>query len=715
MRLKLSTRLILNSLLLSIIPLLIVSLYGLYVSDNELENDVHEKLTLALKTKVDKITAYFELARSQLITMAKDDTIVRAIKELNTAVNSVETELGKRYDTDLAANEGLLKARYAYQESNTIDPLKDAMNLWWPKDRITRILQHYYISANPFIIDEKFKFDFSIDGSRYSQIHKHVHSILREFVEKFHYNDIFLIDASSGRILYNIKKTVDFATSLITGPYSESSIAKVFKAAMRSESANSIHFVDISPYAPYYNRHSAFIAISVLDEDGTKIGALIFQLSRRKMDYVMTDDHQWKERGMGKSGEAILVGSDYLMKSEARLLIENFNVFVEHLRETGIVTEEVRQNIEKHKTAINYLEFQSPAVDAALNGKTGTLYTNNYLQHPAIIAYAPFTFENVNWAVLSMMEKDDAFSGLNHLQTVTLSLLSVLTILAILIGWWLARSISNPITAIISILSSSSSQMAATTSEHERIASQQAASINETNTTMEELAISSKQSANQAQAASDGAQTTLSLAEEGTHQVNEMLQGMEAIRDKVNTIAQQILQLSEQISQIGTITGMMTDFANETKMLAMNAAVESVRAGEYGKGFSVLSIEIRKLAEESKRSAERINVLVEDIQKATNSTVMATEEGTKTVERTITLAHTTAGSFNSVSQSMHNVSTSAQQISLNVKQQAEAIRQVVVAMNELKIGTKESATGISQTKDGIKALNEAALKLKAIT
>jgi hypothetical protein len=712
MHFKLSTRLIITSLLLSIIPLLLVSFYALQIASNEIEEGEREKLTIAREARVDSLKYYFEMIQEQLLSLAQDERIINAMQDFNAAMSSLETEVGKRYDADLAANEGLLKARYAYQESNTPNAPKDAMIRWWPKDRLARMLQHYYIAANPYPNDEKMKMDFSTDGSRYSQVHKNIHLVLRNFMEQFEYRNIFLIDGSSGRMVYSVDKLVDFATSLTTGPYSDSHLAKVFKMATESNATNTIQFVDVAPYVPFYNRHISFVAAPIF-KDGTKIGVLIFQLSRVYLEELMTNRHNWEGSGMGKTGESLLIGKDYLLRNESRHVIEEPNSFLQYFKEAGI-PEATLQAIEQDKTAVNYLEFKSPAVDAALEGKTGIMHDKHYDGNLIIATYAPLSFAGTNWALVTTIDKDEAFAGLNHLRTAILIATAVIIITVSILSWLFANTISNPIAATVNTISTSSTQMAATTAEQERIANQQAASVNETNTTMEELGVSSKQSSQQAQSASESAQTVLALAEEGGQQVQEMLHAMENLRDKVGAIAQQILRLSEQTSQIGTITGAMTDFANETKMLAMNAAVEAVRAGEHGRGFSVLSVEIRKLAEESKRSAERINSLVADVQKATNATVMATEEGTKTVEKTIDLAHTTATSFSSVAESMHGVSTNAQQISLNVKQQAEAIRQVIVAMNELKTGAREGAAGISQTKDGIKSLNEAALKLKAM-
>jgi methyl-accepting chemotaxis protein len=149
-------------------------------------------------------------------------------------------------------------------------------------------------------------------------------------------------------------------------------------------------------------------------------------------------------------------------------------------------------------------------------------------------------------------------------------------------------------------------------------------------------------------------------------------------------------------------------------MLALNASVEAVRAGQHGKGFAVVATEIRKLADESKKSALRINTLVADILTAINSTVMATEAGTKTVIYNAKLTRETADTFTGVSEAVNNVVLNNQQISLNVKQQAIAIGQVLDAMNVLSQGIGETANGLSQAKIGMEKLNEVALNLNSI-
>ena len=414
---------------------------------------------------------------------------------------------------------------------------------------------------------------------------------------------------------------------------------------------------------------------------------------------------------MGKTGESILLGPDRLFRSNSRMLIESPTSFFGIMEKSGRKSSVVGR-IKTHKTVIGILHYEDPLVEEALKSGAGVTKTTDYLGKKVLMAYGPLKLPGVTWAVLATMEENEAFAAIRHLRQIMLILGFGGVIAVMLVGFYFSRSISKPLNEIIGVLSTSSTEIGATVEQQERIIQQQATAVQQTNTTMEELGASSATSAGQAQTAADSAAQVLELSQEGGEKMHSMVAAMENLRNKVDDIARQILQLSEQTGQIENITRLVTDFANETKMLAMNAAVEAVRAGEHGKGFSVLSVEIRKLADESKRSAERISDLVADIQKVTNATVMSTEEGGKSVVSSTDLANDTAQTFEEMTMAISEASESAQQISLNVQQQAIAVKQVVEAMNTLNNGAKESYSGISQVKIGIQTLNDAAGKLK---
>lgn len=304
--------------------------------------------------------------------------------------------------------------------------------------------------------------------------------------------------------------------------------------------------------------------------------------------------------------------------------------------------------------------------------------------------------------------------ALARLKTTLLLATGLSIFLSVLIGSWVIQQASREMTRAAMAIAASATEIAATIEQQERIANQQAVSVNETTITMDELGVSSRQSAEQVEVATESAEQALSLSGNGTKAVHRTLNGMTELSQKVEIISDQILWLSGQTNQIGTISGLVGDLANQTNMLALNAAVEAVRAGEHGKGFAVVAAEIRKLADESKKSSQKINDLVTDIQAAIRSTAMATDEGTKTVEEGVLVAKETSESFTGVVDAVNTMTINSQQISLNIKQQAIAISQVVQAMNSLNVAARESAAGMSQIKSGIHQLNQSALDLKAI-
>jgi methyl-accepting chemotaxis protein len=310
--------------------------------------------------------------------------------------------------------------------------------------------------------------------------------------------------------------------------------------------------------------------------------------------------------------------------------------------------------------------------------------------------------------------------NVNTIEAKANSVLGVLLIGVLLSGGTavgLSLLLGNRVTAFIKQLADSivvsSSAIVDTVEQQEVTVNMQANSAIETSTTINELGAISFTSAEQAEASADGAKQALSLAEDGTRSVQQTLQGMAGLRDKVDAIANQIVNLSEQTGQITVVSDLVADLASQTNMLALNAAVEAARAGEQGKGFSVVADEIRKLADQSKKSADKINVLANDIQAAINRTVMVTDEGTKTVNEGIDLAQSTATTFVGVTEAVNNVYLNSQQISTSAKQQAISIQQVLTSMASISQGSQESAVGMHQVKMTTRELTQVADDLKA--
>lgn len=387
--------------------------------------------------------------------------------------------------------------------------------------------------------------------------------------------------------------------------------------------------------------------------------------------------------------------------SQARTLLQNDPEQIQHLNELEILANEAVEILSNNITTIKAGE--TPSSDDLIQG-------NQAIEE--IRAKIEQMLQLESQALAAKKESVSRSETLSALTTLGGTLLG--TLLGLSIIAFVIRQVVQPINAVALAITSSSTEIAATVAQQEHFATEQASSVNQTNVIMEELGASSRQSAEQAQKTASGAQEVSELAQTGIQAVGYTLEDMTSLKAKVEQIAQQILHLSQQTDQIGSISELVSGLANQTNMLALNAAVEAVRAGDSGRGFAVIAEEIRKLADQSRNSAGKIGILVSDIQKAIDATAIATHEGTQTVEKSLKTAGGMAQTFASVSTAINGVAINNQQISLTSQQQAIAIQQVVSAMNNLNEGATQTANGISQTKISTQKLNEAALNLQTV-
>ncbi len=260
-------------------------------------------------------------------------------------------------------------------------------------------------------------------------------------------------------------------------------------------------------------------------------------------------------------------------------------------------------------------------------------------------------------------------------------------------------------------LSSAGAEILAVTTQQASGASQQSASIAQTTTTVDELKTIAEQSVARAQEVADGARRTVEVSQTGRRAVNDTVTSMAQIRAKVEGIAENILTLSEQTQQIGEIIATVNDIAAQSNMLALNASVEAARAGEYGKGFAVVAVEVRNLAEQSKQATAQVRAILSDIQKATNATVMATEEGTKRVEDGVQLAEQAGAAIEQLALVIEESAQAATQMVAGGRQQAGGVEQVAVAMQSINQATAQSLAGTRQAEKAAQQLNELARRL----
>ncbi|HVL32957.1 MAG TPA: methyl-accepting chemotaxis protein [Actinomycetota bacterium] len=254
-------------------------------------------------------------------------------------------------------------------------------------------------------------------------------------------------------------------------------------------------------------------------------------------------------------------------------------------------------------------------------------------------------------------------------------------------------------------MSAATSEILAAVSQHTASASEQSAAINETSTTVEEVRAAAEQTATKAREVAEHAQTSVQVSDDGTEAVADIVDAMNQIRDQVQAIARDILTLSEQSQQIAEITTTVNDLADQSNILALNASIEAAKAGEHGKGFSVVATEVRSLAEQSKRATEQVRTILRDVEKANVAAVLATEDGTKVVERGIELSARAGEVIESLTETIRRAAQAAQQIAASAQQQSVGMDQIAHAMKDVSEGTTQFVAGAQQSQQAAEDLN----------
>lgn len=278
----------------------------------------------------------------------------------------------------------------------------------------------------------------------------------------------------------------------------------------------------------------------------------------------------------------------------------------------------------------------------------------------------------------------------------------------------ISQAITSTLEEMVNTVATTSEEIATVATQQEVIATQQAASVQETTTTMNQLEATSRQSAQQIKTVVERAEQVLALAERGTQAANHTLKEIRQLGVIVDAIATQTQQLQEQAHAIESISRLVDEIAQQTNMLALNASIEAIRAGDQGKGFAVVAAEVRKLAEQTQHSTQSISDRVQAIQQVIQKTVTVTQQSSQSMEAGVILTGETAAAFAGVNSAIEEMVMSSQEIAQSIQQETFAIAQVVEAMNQINQGAKETAWGIGQTKLGTQKLNESTLHLQAL-
>ena len=276
------------------------------------------------------------------------------------------------------------------------------------------------------------------------------------------------------------------------------------------------------------------------------------------------------------------------------------------------------------------------------------------------------------------------------------------------------REVNREIQESVSVLASSASEILASTTQVAASVTETATSVTETTATVEEVKQTAQVSSQKAKYVSEAAQKAVQVSQTGGRAVDETVEKMNRIRQQMESVAESIVRLSEHSQAIGDIISTVNDLAEQSNVLAVNAAIEAARGGEHGKGFGVVAQEIRSLAEQSKRATAQVRTILGDIQKATSAAVLATEQGSKAVEAGVAQSSQAGDAIRVLAESITEAAQAATQIVASSQQQFIGMEQITTAMNNIREASEQNITGTKQTESAAHNIHNLGQKLKQL-
>lgn len=748
-RLSLRNKIIVLGLMIGLGSVLSVGYIATTQSSAALQD--YEALTLSAirDSRQAQIEDYFVTIHEQLVNFSQNEMVIDATRDFSASFYKVAEQSNVPTDDTSQA----LSEVQRYYDSQFKPRATDAgidyrgASVYTPKDPNARVLQAWYIANfenTSFDVGDKLSLDRAKQDVDYNHHHGQYHPQIRRFLYSFGYYDIFLFD-TKGNLVYSVYKETDYATNLLTGPYSSTNFGSAVKRALDGSQPGQVFVEDFKPYEPSYGSPASFISAPVFDA-GKMIGCAVFQMPVDKINGIMQ-----QAAGLGETGQTYLIAKDQRMRSNSRFS-------------------------EDGATTIFNQEVDSDAVKAAFQGEVGEVKTIDYQGVEVLSAYTPLTFRDASgqevqaleqglpWAIVAEQSIEEltaseralartiAFAGGGVALLVVIgSMLFAMTLIRPIrvlinrlrdmaegegdltkridqdrkdelgeVGLWFNQFVGNVESLIIELggvsdsVAAASTEIAASSEEMATGMSNQSEQIAEITQSIDEMSSSvvevARKSADAANAATQAGQT----AEDGGQVVRDTIEGMKGIDKAVTASSESVQELGQLGKRIGEVIAVINDIADQTNLLALNAAIEAARAGEHGRGFAVVADEVRKLADRTTKATEEIGGSITAIQTGTAAAVERMEGGTAQVKAGVERATVAGDNLEQIVASAREVSSMVQTIATASEEQSAASERVSRGAEQIAAVSRQAGKGAGQAAEAASDLSNKAEQMRAL-